>query len=84
MFRELKNNEVAVLKSYNKEVLHTFFVFYPIDIICLDNKNRVIEIKKNIKPFNPYIKINKKTISILEFKKGNSKGIKIGQKIKIA
>ncbi len=82
MFRNLKDNEAAVLKDYNNECLHTFFVFYPIDIVFLDNKFKVVKIKKNIKPFTLKNNGNKKAKYILEFKAGNTKNIKIGQIIK--
>ena len=83
MFKNLKDNEIAILKNYKQEILHTLFVFYPIDIIGLDKNNKVAYIKRNIKPFRFYIKPNKKVKNILEFKAGKSKSIKIGQRIKI-
>ena len=39
--------------------LHMFFVFYPIDILFLDESKKVIEIKENLKPFTFYISKNK-------------------------
>ena len=83
MFRNLKDNEVAVLKNYRHETLHTLFIFYPIDIISLDDESKVIEIKKNIKPFTFKIIPDKKSKYVLELKSGNTKNIKIGQRIKI-
>ncbi|MEK6835220.1 MAG: DUF192 domain-containing protein [Nanoarchaeota archaeon] len=83
MFQNLKNNDVAVLKDYKQEILHTFFVFYPIDIICLNDKSKVIYIKRDIKPFTSNIKLNKQAMHVLEFKSGFAKDIKIGQKINI-
>jgi len=58
--------------------IHTFGLKFPIDVLVLDNKNKVISIKKNLKPnriflWNPRYKnvielpqgiINKKTIKI--------------------
>ena len=35
--------------------LHMFFVFFPIDILWLDSKKRVVQIKEGAKPFNPLI-----------------------------
>ena len=83
MFRNLKDNEVAVLK-FDKEgyySIHTFFVFYSIDALWLNNKKQVIEIKRNIKPFTLKISPEHKAKYILEFKRGNAKNIKTGQKI---
>ena len=39
---------------FNKEKiisLHMFFVFYPIDVLFLNKKKQVVEIKENFKPF---------------------------------
>lgn len=79
MFRRLKNNEIVILKNYKQERLHTLFVFYPIDIMFLDDKKQVIDIRKNIKPFTIKIKSNKKAKHVLELKSGNTKSIKMGQ-----
>lgn len=81
MFHNLKENEVAVLKNYKQEILHTFFVFYPIDIVFLDKNKKVINIKRKIKPFTTKIIPNKKAMHVLEFKSGSTKDIKIGQRI---
>ena len=35
--------------------LHMFFVFFPIDVLFLDKKRRVIEIKHNFLPFTFYL-----------------------------
>ena len=34
--------------------MHMMFVFYPIDIAFLDQNKKVIELKKNMKPFTFY------------------------------
>ncbi|MBW2996809.1 DUF192 domain-containing protein [Candidatus Woesearchaeota archaeon] len=34
--------------------LHMFFVFYPIDVLFLDEKRKVVEIKQDFKPFSIY------------------------------
>jgi len=39
--------------------LHMFFVFYPIDVLFLDENKKVVEIKENLKPFTFYISKNK-------------------------
>ena len=83
MFYGLSDNEILVLENYNHEILHTLFVFYPIDIIFLDDKKKVIEIKRNIKPFTLKITPKKPAKYVLEAKSGNTKNIKIGQIIKI-
>jgi uncharacterized membrane protein (UPF0127 family) len=34
--------------------LHMFFVFYPIDMLFLDEKKRVVEMKRDFRPFTTY------------------------------
>lgn len=50
LFRKKQN----VLMSFPREQtvhLHMFFVFYPIDVVVLDNAMKIVEIKRNFKPF---------------------------------
>jgi len=50
MFRR-KQNLVMVFKKEKKVSLHMFFVFFPIDILILDSNKKIVEIKKDFKPF---------------------------------
>ncbi len=34
--------------------LHMFFVFFPIDVLFLDDDKHIIELKKNFRPFGYY------------------------------
>lgn len=35
--------------------IHMFFVFFPLDIIWLDSEYKIVDIRKNVKPFTgPY------------------------------
>jgi len=45
------------------------FVFFPIDIVFLDSKNRVVELKENLKPFQNYTS-KAKICSFIELKEG--------------
>lgn len=47
--------------------IHTFFCYFPLDIVLLDKKNHIIDIKKNIKPWHIYFF---KCYSILEVPSG--------------
>ncbi|MFP4403747.1 MAG: DUF192 domain-containing protein [Candidatus Woesearchaeota archaeon] len=64
--------------------LHMFFVFFTIDVLFVDKNYKIVEIKKNFKPFSYYkpknpakyiIEISKKKLKntkindLLEFKK---------------
>jgi hypothetical protein len=52
--------------------IHMFFVFYPIDLMFLDGKKRVVDIKKHFKPFTIY---NSKALSqfVIELPDGSIK-----------
>ncbi len=86
--KKLKNNQCLVLKN-NKDSLylstiHTFFVFFPLDVIWLDSKNKVVDIKKNIPPFSSTIYPKKPASMILEFRAGTIKNqVKTNDRLKI-
>jgi hypothetical protein len=80
----IKNKGLIFFFEKEKRIdLHMFFVFYPIDLIFLDRKKKIIELKEKFMPFTFYIS-KKKAKYLLELpvktiKKSNSK---IGDKIK--
>src|SRR3989338_3569800 len=45
---------VFVFRDEQRVHLHMLFVFFPIDVILLDSKKRVVEVKENLKPFAFY------------------------------
>ena len=49
-----KKNLLFEFEKEQKIPLHNFFVFYPINLVFLDKSKKVIEIKKNFKPFRVY------------------------------
>ncbi len=50
MFRR-SNNLVMIFPTERKISLHMFFVLYPIDVLVVDENNKIVEIKRNFKPF---------------------------------
>jgi uncharacterized membrane protein (UPF0127 family) len=50
MFRK-KQNLIMEFPSERKVSLHNFFVFYLIDVLILDENKKIVDIKKNFKPF---------------------------------
>lgn len=62
--------------------IHTFNVLDSIDILVLDNQNKIIFVKPNLKPNSIYYVLNdiNKT-NILELPKKTSQYFKIGQSI---
>jgi len=71
MFRfKLKEDGLIFIFDKEKEVdLHMFFVFFPIDVICLDENKKIVKIIKNVKPFTFLIKCPKSKY-IIELKQG--------------
>ena len=54
-----KKNLVFVFDKGKKIGLHMFFVFFPIDVLFLDKDKKIIEIKKDFRPFSFYTSQNK-------------------------
>ena len=79
MFSSQKNI-IFVLKEEKRENIHNFFVFFPIDVLFLDNKKRVVEKKENFRPFHLYFGRNKARY-ILELKNGLASDIAIGDQL---
>ena len=58
----------TLLFKFNKErknSLHMFFVFFPIDIIFLNNNQKVVELKQHLKPWQIYFP-KEKSLYIIE------------------
>jgi uncharacterized membrane protein (UPF0127 family) len=51
----LKEKEGTAMLFKTRFGIHTFFMKYPIDVIVLNKNNKVIQIKKNLKPNNLFI-----------------------------
>jgi len=56
MFRLKKPEEalVFIFSSERRADLHMLFVFFPIDVLFLDKNKKVVDIKKDFKPFTYY------------------------------
>jgi uncharacterized protein len=78
-----KNNNLGLIFIFDKEKLvplHMFFVFYPIDVIYLNRDKKVVEIKRNFKPWK-YYNSKKKAKYVIELVTGKAKEIKLNDKI---
>lgn len=69
MFSKPKNL-IFVLNRESKinSTIHTFFVFFPIDVIWLDKNKKIVDHRKNVKPFSIAIP-KKKAKYIIELKR---------------
>ncbi len=65
MFRDIGDKAMLFLYRRRKISIHTFFMFYPIDVVFID-KDRVVETVR-LKPWKTYTCKNYST-SMLEFK----------------
>ena len=80
-----KSVNTGIIFSFNtpqKVLMDMFFVFYPIDVLFLDENKIIIEIKENFLPFTFY-KNSKKAFYIIELNKDTAKKnkIRIGDKL---
>jgi len=55
-----------------KMSLHMLFVFFPIDIVFLDQFNEVVEVKESLQPFRFFTQ-KKKSVTFIEFPAGTIK-----------
>lgn len=90
MFRKkLKEHEAILLdvsrESRLKASVHMFFVFYPIDVVWLDNDLRVVDMARKLLPFTPFRMPKKSARYILEMpaKSAEEKGIRLGDLMEI-
>lgn len=51
---KMKNPLIFSFDDEKKLNFHMFFVFYPIDIVFLNENKKVIDLKENFKPFTIY------------------------------
>ncbi len=52
-----KRTQSAMILKFGRDVpvsLHTFFVFFPIDIVFVDSSGAVVEMVENMPPFTTY------------------------------
>ena len=66
-----------------RQYLHMFFVFFPIDLIFLDSDKQVVELKENFRPFTFY-NSKKEAQYVIECPAGKIKETKtsVGDKVK--
>ena len=63
--------------------IHMFFVFYPIDVVWLDEKYKVVDKRKKVKPFSFHVKPKMPAKYVLELPVSNT-SIKIGDKLSVS
>jgi len=82
---KLRNNESVLLK-FAKEgycAIHMLFVFQSIDAVWLDKNNRIVALKRGIRPFTLYVNPGRKASAILETRENATRNLKIGDRLKV-
>jgi len=85
--RELKEDETLLFrfKKLGRYSFHMFLVFFPIDIVWLNEKMEIVEIHKNFKPFSYY---SPKSLAnnVIEMRKGSISrlNLSLGDKLTIS
>jgi hypothetical protein len=71
MFSQRSKDKALILSfpAEQKIELHMFFVFFPIDVMFLNERKRVVELKKKFLPFTTYSS-SKKTKYAVELPQG--------------
>ncbi len=81
----LKDNEALVIVSNKESIsmssIHTFFVFFSIDVVWLNNDFEVVDLRSNLLPFRLFISPKVKARYIVELNKGKSISIKLGDRL---
>lgn len=84
--KKLKNREALILKADKEGIketsLHMLFVLFPIDAIWVNEKMKIVDIKRNIKPFSLFIKPREKARYVIEMNAKSTNNIKIGELIR--
>ncbi len=81
MFRKKPDyGMIFEFETEKKIALTMWFVFFPIDVIWLDKNKRVVEIKKDFKPFSNYTP-SQKAMYVIEFSCGVLKNTSEGDLI---
>ncbi len=85
--RKLEDDKALVLVSKKESLIsnmiHTLFVFYPIDVVWLDKNFNVVDKRLNIRPFTISIIPKKSAKYIIELKCDKAKDINLNDKLSI-
>ena len=58
------------------------FVFFPIDVVWLDQDKKVVDFKKNVKPFTPFVVPRKPAHYVVELPKQTIRNLNIGDQFR--
>ncbi len=77
-----QRNLIFILPRERSLTMHMIFVFYPIDVVFLDGRQEIVELKPGLRPFSFY-RLKRKARYILELKNSTIEKhrLKLGDKI---
>jgi uncharacterized protein len=83
MFRSKKSVDYALVFEFPFEgryttSVHMFFVFFSIDILFVNAKKQVVDIRRNVLPFTPSIVPRKPAQYFIEVPAGKAKSVAVG------
>ena len=83
MFSKKLKKEEAIILVANKEgimetTIHMLFVFFSIDAVWINKSMRVVDIRRNVKPFSLWIKPKEKARYLIEMGVNSTNYLKIG------
>jgi len=78
-----RKNLVMTFKQPKRINLHNFFVFYPLEIVVLDENKKVVEVKKKFLPFTFWSSARKGKYLLELGLSGSKNRCKINNKIEI-
>jgi len=87
MFRRNFSKDKALLFTFPKERkfdIHTFFVFFSIDLVYLNEGFEIIEIEEDVSPFRGYSP-EKEAKNLVEFRSGkvDEENLELGDRLEV-
>ena len=86
MFERKKNFDYALvfplrLKSVFGASIHCLFVFFPIDVIYLDENKKVVDVQRKVPPFALYRQPTRPAKFFIEVNAGKAAGTEVGDEL---
>lgn len=82
----LKKGRAIILEADEEGVLsttiHMIFVFFPIDVIWLNIEKKVVDVKRDVLPFSPWLSPRDPAKYVVELPSSSAKHVKIGDFLK--
>ena len=84
--RKLRKGEGLILVAGNESRLGTaidmLFVFFPIDVVWLDSRKKVVDVRMRVKPFTPLAIPREAAQYVVELPAGTARHIKPGNQLR--